>query len=145
MPAHTKYRAGVHLCMHGCLQSWGVAVRAWVLAFIQSHKLAQFMPMQKPYKCYGEGKGLHSFQPCCEGGHPPCVCFSAGGAPKTRKVIRGNSEHLQYNRLPKQNYRAFGYGNIFPGRCMCWLNNELLLSFRMHTQTEKKIKCLPRQ
>ena len=60
-------------CSHK-VHSWGAPVRAWVLAFIQSHKLVQ-MAMQKPYKCYNEGKELHSFQPCCEGDsplmHPP--------------------------------------------------------------------------
>ena len=46
---------------------------AWVLAFIQSHKLVQFTPMQKPHKHYNESRRLRPFELCREERTPLCT------------------------------------------------------------------------
>ena len=83
----TQFNGVYKVCKHCMLtQSMQLGCScAW--ASTQTHKLVQSMPMQKPYKRYDEGEGLRPFEPCREGGTPPsctppCVRFSAGGAPK---------------------------------------------------------------
>ena len=55
----TQFNGVYQVCTHCVLtQSTQLGCsRAWALASTQSHKLAQFMPVQKPYKCCNEGRG----------------------------------------------------------------------------------------
>ena len=62
------YQVANTACSHK-VHSWG----AWALDSTQTHKLVQFMPVQKPYKCCNEGEGLYPFEPCCPPSHTPRV------------------------------------------------------------------------
>ena len=88
----TQFNGVYKVCKH-CMLTQSIQLGcscAW--ASTQTHKLVQSMPMQKPYKCYNEGKRLHSFEPCREKGHPlmhpPCERFSAGSVPKNHGLLK---------------------------------------------------------
>ena len=83
-PETTQINGGYQICKHCMLSTQLRCSSAWALAFIQSHKLEQFTPTQKPHGHYNEGEGLCTFEPCCKKGQPlsctPHVYVLAQGA-----------------------------------------------------------------
>ena len=82
--------SGVYQVCHHCMLTQSTQLGcscAWVLAFTQTHKLVQFMLIQKPHKHYNEGKGLCPFEPCCEEGTSPSC------TPRLHILAQGHTEN----------------------------------------------------